>query len=101
MPEPISVERLAEIREHGKSWLEWPLPAESSMVEQAGRDITDLLAELDRLHKVRDSLAEDAARFAALEEAGVDNWEWYGEAMASLREQADRDDCNERTGGAL
>lgn len=49
MPEPISIERLAEIREHGHTWLEWPLPAESATVEQAGRDVTDLLAENERL----------------------------------------------------
>lgn len=49
MPEPISRERLAEIRKHGQGWLDWPLPAESAMVEQAGHDITDLLAEVDRL----------------------------------------------------
>lgn len=31
-----------------------------------------------------DSLLKDSAKLRALEDAGVDNWEWYGDAMATL-----------------
>jgi hypothetical protein len=30
------------------------------------------------------ALMKDSAKLGALEEAGVDNWEWYGDAMQSL-----------------
>jgi len=39
-------------------------------------------AELDRLRRA-------AAKLAALEDAGVDNWEWYGDAMSSLHNGED------------
>lgn len=42
-------------------------------------DISVLLAEID-------DLAEDALELAALEDAGVDNWEGYSHAMDALRE---------------
>jgi len=34
-------------------------------------------------------LLNDEAKLSALEVAGVDNWEWYGEAMATLGDDED------------
>ncbi len=33
------------------------------------------------------SLCQDSMKLRALEQAGVDNWEWYGDAMATLQEE--------------
>jgi hypothetical protein len=38
-----------------------------------------------------ESYRKDSARLAALEAAGVDNWEGYGHAMAVLRGEEDED----------
>ena len=37
-------------------------------------------------HRELASLEQDRRTLTALEHAGVDNWEWYGDAMSSLGE---------------
>lgn len=36
-----------------------------------------------------DELIKDQRKLRALEAAGVDNWEWYGDAMDTLEEKSD------------
>jgi uncharacterized protein YlaN (UPF0358 family) len=36
-------------------------------------------------------LKADAAKLRALERAGVDNWEWYGDAMDSMDTESSHD----------
>lgn len=36
--------------------------------------------------KLYRELLKDQAKLKALEDAGVDNWDWYGEAIASLND---------------
>ena len=43
------------------------------------------MIEVDK--KVYDRLVEAAKKLSALERAGVDNWEWYGDAMESMEEE--------------
>lgn len=51
----------------------------------AGYLSTHVVISPDR-HK---QLIEDQAKLDALEQAGVDNWEWYGEAMRTLAADED------------
>ena len=39
--------------------------------------------------KEYDSLIRALKKLSALENAGVDNWEWYGDVMATLEEEDD------------
>jgi hypothetical protein len=47
-------------------------------------DLSDVLIHLNRA-RLKVLLAAER-KLRALENAGVDNWEWYGEAMASMEE---------------
>uniref|UniRef100_E6VL53 Uncharacterized protein n=1 Tax=Rhodopseudomonas palustris (strain DX-1) TaxID=652103 RepID=E6VL53_RHOPX len=49
------------------------------------RDIKTVTMTLDNYN----TLMAQVAKLHALERAGVDEWEWYGEAMDLLREQED------------
>jgi hypothetical protein len=50
----------------------------------SGVDVPALIAENRRLTTRNAALKEDAATLRALEAAGVDNWEGYGNALAHL-----------------
>lgn len=41
--------------------------------------------------KEYDSLVEDSDKLRCLENAGVDNWEWYGEAMKEFYSENEED----------
>lgn len=48
---------------------------------------TTILGHLGLTRESLEQLREDSRKLAALEAAGVDNWEGYDDAMASLSEE--------------
>lgn len=52
--------------------------------------IVDIAIEkLEKLEKYKANTAPRLAKLSALEAAGVDNWEWYDEAMSTLAKDED------------
>lgn len=41
--------------------------------------------------KAYEKLLDSHRKLTALEQAGVDNWEWYGEVMSALYDEEDED----------
>lgn len=41
------------------------------------------------------SLLDESRKLTALENAGVDNWEWYGDAMSEFYGEEDEDEEDE------
>lgn len=41
------------------------------------------------------SLISDSLKLQALENGGVDNWEWYGESLTNFLDEEDADDFDE------
>lgn len=61
-----------------------------AQMPDSARDAFETL--LDSLTKhVSDEIEYDLRKLSALEAGGVDNWEWYDDAMESLREEEDED----------
>lgn len=88
MSEPISDERLEEIRARAGRYSKWPPPSIHDWALQVGtRDLPDLLAEVARLRAEVADLYEDADVLDALRAAGVDNWGGYEDAMAMLDDE--------------
>lgn len=62
----------------------------SDEVQQDLRRIADYLSRGKVVGRNRyKRLIEDQDKLNALEQAGVDNWEWYGEAMRTLATDED------------
>jgi len=73
-------------------------PAMQTFLDELGKAVVAVMAERDQLasslstvqtelQQHKDALAQaqgSIRKLAALEAAGVDNWEWYGDAMAEL-----------------
>lgn len=69
------------VRQLGTPYGQLPENERESDRVEADRYLALIELELSQLRK-------DSAKLAALEGAGVDNWEGYDEAMQSLREEA-------------
>jgi septal ring factor EnvC (AmiA/AmiB activator) len=58
-------------------------------IKQQQEEINDLTAQVRRLSnpitEVSSEIQEKLDKLEALENGGVDNWEWYGESMSALR----------------
>lgn len=57
--------------------------ADEEFVKHAVQDVRALLAEIRRLRAEVDALEDDSALLAALQAAGVDNWEGYDDALTA------------------
>lgn len=75
MTQPLTADRANQIRSME--------PADSTP-EQIGQAITDLWQEIERLRGMLTDREDGIRKLIALENAGVDNWGGYSDAMASL-----------------
>lgn len=57
--------------------------ADAEFAAHAPEDVAALLAEVRRLRAEVDALEDDSALLAALQAAGVDNWEGYDDALTA------------------
>lgn len=63
---------------------DWATEADVQFVASARRSVPELIDEVQRLRKLVADLEQDSATLAALEAAGVDNWEGYSDAMQAV-----------------
>ena len=54
---------------------------QKALAEEWARSVASTVAEVRRLRTELDALADDSALLAALQAAGVDNWEGYDDAL--------------------
>lgn len=77
---------MSEVEAQLRRWAYAAGHIESEVEAAAGRVYARIRAEVEPRTA---ELEKDSARLAALEAAGVDNWEGYGHAMAILHGEED------------
>jgi hypothetical protein len=89
------VEKLKDIDKAFEEFKEAAAARESAHVrgfQHLTKELADVLKENERLSaspvNVNNAdIIEQLDKLAALEAAGVDNWEWYGEALSSMNDE--------------